>query len=72
MPVVLFGIARKAMLYRVLAILRSLAAGFHARRNLVLENLALRHPLLVLHRKVPSPAVRTYDRVFRASLCVLW
>lgn len=35
-----------AMLSLVLAALRSLAAGFRARRNIVLENLALRHQQL--------------------------
>ena len=40
------------MLSLVLASLRSMAAGFHVRRNLVLENLALRHQLLVLNRAV--------------------
>jgi hypothetical protein len=34
-----------AMLSLALAVLRSLAAGFRARRNLVLDNLALRHQL---------------------------
>lgn len=42
------------MYYLVLEILRSLAAGFYARRNLVLENLALRHQLLALNRKVAA------------------
>jgi hypothetical protein len=31
-------------------VLRSLVAGFLSRRNLVLENLAFRHQLLVLNR----------------------
>jgi len=39
------------------AVLRSVIAGFRARRNLVMENLALRHQLLVLNRKVKSPTV---------------
>jgi hypothetical protein len=45
------------MLSLVFAVRRSLAAGFHARRHLALENLALRHQLLVLNRtvKVPHP-----------------
>ena len=41
-----------AMLSLVLAVLRSLAGGFLARRHLVLENPALRHQLLVLNRTV--------------------
>ena len=36
----------------VFAVLRSLAAAFHSRRHLVIENLALRHQLLVLNRTV--------------------
>jgi transposase InsO family protein len=60
------------MISLVLEILRSLAAGFHARRNLVFENLALRHQLLVLHRTVHSPTFRTSDRVFWAALRACW
>lgn len=56
----------------VLAVLRSLAAGIQTRRNLVLENLALRHQLLVLNRKVKSPALRSSDRIFWAALCATW
>ena len=40
------------MLSLVVAILRSLAAAFHSRCHLVMENLALRHQLLVLNRTV--------------------
>jgi hypothetical protein len=40
------------MLSLVVAILRSLAAAFHSRRHLAMENLALRHQLLVLKRTV--------------------
>jgi hypothetical protein len=39
----------------VLAVLRSLVAGFHARRHFALENLALRHQLLVLNRTIKTP-----------------
>lgn len=52
-----------AMLSLVLDILRSVAAGFHSRRNLVLENVALRHQLLVLYRTVKSPTLRNSDRL---------
>ena len=52
--------------------LRSLIAGFRARRNLVLENLALRHQLLVLNRKVKSPTLRNSDRLFWATLSAIW
>ena len=60
------------MLSLVLAGLRSLAAGFHARRNLVLENLALRHQLLELNRTVKSPALRNSDRIFWAAVRAIW
>jgi hypothetical protein len=43
-----------ALLRLVFALLRSLVSGFHVRRNLVLENLALRHQLVVLSVAVPS------------------
>jgi hypothetical protein len=65
-------VACQAMPSLVLAILRSLAAGFHARRNLVLEYLTSRHQLLVLNRTVHSPALRTSDRLFWAALCAMW
>jgi len=47
-------------------------AGFLGRRNLVLENLALRHQLLVLNRKVKSPTLRNSDRLFWANLSAIW
>ena len=53
-----------AMLSLVLAVLSSLAAGFHVRRNLVLENLALRHQLLVLKRSIKNPALRNLRPAF--------
>lgn len=56
----------------LVAVLRSLIAGFRARRNLVLENLALRHQLLVLNRKVKSPTLRNSDRLFWATLSAIW
>ncbi len=61
-----------ATLSLVLAVLSSLAAGFHVRRNLVLENLALRHQLLVLKRSIKNPALRNSDRLFWAALSVMW
>jgi hypothetical protein len=61
-----------AMLSLVLAVLRSLAAGLHCRRNLVMENLALRHQLLVLKRTIMAPAIRNSDRLFWAALSAMW
>lgn len=60
------------MLSLIFAVLSSLTAGFHARQNLVLENLALRHQLLVLHRAVKSPALRNSDRLFWTALSAMW
>jgi hypothetical protein len=60
------------MLPLVLAVLRSLAAGFHSRRNLVMENLALRHQLLVMNRTVQASTLRHSDRLFWAALCAMW
>ncbi len=61
-----------AMLSLVFPFLRSLLSGFHVRRNLVLENLALRHQLLVLNRKVKTPPLRNCDRLFWATLRAIW
>jgi hypothetical protein len=58
--------------FLVLAVLSSLAAGFHVRRHLVLENLALRHQLLVLNRTAKTPALRSSDRLFWAALSAIW
>jgi hypothetical protein len=52
--VVRIGAGWIAMFSLVLAVRRSLAAGFHARRHLVLENLALRHQLMVLNCTVKA------------------
>jgi hypothetical protein len=41
-------------------------------RSLVLENLALRHQLVVLQRTVPRPRLRTADRLFWVLLSRLW
>jgi hypothetical protein len=61
-----------AMISLRLAVLRSLIAGFFVRRHLVLENLALRHQLLVLNRTVKSPTLRNSDRLFWAALSAMW
>ena len=48
-------------------ILTGLLRGVRTQRSLVLENLALRHQLVVLQRTVPRPRLRTADRLFFAS-----
>ncbi len=60
------------MLSLVIAFLRSLTAASHSRRHLVMENLALRHQLLVLNRTAKAPALRNSDQLFWAALCAMW
>ena len=60
------------MLSLVFAFLRSLTAASHSRRRLVMENLALRHQLLVLNRTAKAPALRNSDQLFWAALCAMW
>jgi hypothetical protein len=45
-------------------ILTGLLRGVRTHCALVLENLALRHQLVVLQRTVPRPRLRTADRLF--------
>lgn len=60
------------MLSLVTTALRTLAEGYYARRNLVLENLALRHQLLVLKRVIKAPVPRNSDWLFWAAFSALW
>ena len=53
-------------------ILIGLLRGVRTQRSLVLENLALRHQLVVLQRTVPRPRLRPSDRVFWVLLARLW
>jgi len=55
-----------------IAVLRSLAAGLLARHQLVLENLALRHRLLVLSRNAKRPRFRNPDRLLWVVLRAVW
>ena len=61
-----------AMVSLVLEMLRSLAAALQTRRHLTLENLPLRHQLMVLKRTVKPPILRNSDRSFWAALCAMW
>ena len=45
---------------------------FGSRAELIAENLALRHQLVVLQRSVPRPKLRQSDRVFWVWLSQLW
>ena len=53
-------------------IFTGLLRGVRTQRSLVLENLALRHQLVVLQRTVPRPRLRTADRLFWVLLSRLW
>ena len=55
----------------ILFVLRTLGAGFRPRRELLLENLALRHQLLVLNRNAERPRFRSHDRVGSKNSCGL-
>ena len=53
-------------------ILKGLLFALRTRRALVLENLALRHQLAVLHRTAPRPRLRPSDRLLWVLLSRLW
>ena len=61
------------MIIRLLGVLLgSAAAALKTRRNLALENLALRHQLSVLHTATPRPSLTDLDRLFWALLRRRW
>ena len=45
----------------LILLLRFAVAAFNGRRNLLLENLALHHQLLVLHRTAKRPRLTPLD-----------
>ena len=49
-----------------------LARSLCTRRNLLLENLALRQQLTILRERHPQPRFRTHDRLFWMLLSRLW
>jgi hypothetical protein len=49
-------------------VLGGLFRGVRTQRALVLENLALRHQLIVLRRSTPRPRLRPSDRLFYLGL----
>ena len=53
-------------------VVTGLLRGVRTQRALVLENLALRHQLAVLHRTAPRPRLRPSDRLFWGLLARLW
>ena len=56
----------------IFVVLRSLGATFQPRRQLLLENLALRHQLLVLNRTAGKPKFRNADRLLWICLRAVW
>ena len=53
-------------------ILRSAVSALGPRRDLALENLALRHQLAVLHRRSNRPQLEDHDRLFWIALKRVW
>jgi len=60
------------MLTFVFAVLRGVTSVLQTRRQLVLENLALRHQQLVLNRTTKTPTFRKCDRLFWVMLRTIW
>ena len=56
----------------VATLLRVLCSGFQAHQQLMLENLALRHQLVVLKRSVAKPKLRSSDRLLWVLLQQYW
>jgi transposase InsO family protein len=54
------------------AFLKTTSASFRARRDLALENLALRHQLAVLQRSTKRPRISRMDRAFWVVLSRIW
>ena len=62
----------RAMLSRLLALLRALLSAFQAHQSLVLENLALRQQIAALKHGNPKPKLSTWDRLFWVALRQVW
>jgi len=60
------------MIRWLIVLIRLVVAELKSRRNLLLENLALRHQLLVLSRKSRRPRLTPLDRALWASLSQTW
>jgi hypothetical protein len=56
----------------ILVVLRSLGAALQPRRRLLLENLALRHQLIVLNRNARKPRSSKPDRLLWVFLRAVW
>ena len=60
------------MIHASLIFISSLVSIFKLRRNLALENLALRQQLAVYQRRHPRPQLRLRDRLFWVWLSKIW
>jgi putative transposase len=60
------------MLTRLRSMLATVISGLRSRRELVLENLALRQQLAILGRRARRPKLTGTDRVFWIALSHLW
>ena len=55
-----------------LLLLRAITTACRGHHEVVLENLALRHQLRTLQRRVKRPHLRTRDRMFWVLLATAW
>jgi hypothetical protein len=55
-----------------LLLLRAITMACRGHHDVVLENLALRHQLRTLQRRVKRPHLRTRDRMFWVLLATAW
>src|SRR5713226_7703366 len=62
----------KAMLSLLRALLASVRAAFRTRRDLALENLALRQQLALFNQRAPHPPISSIDRAFWSWLSRLF
>jgi len=56
----------------VYALLATAQSSLRPQRELALENLALRQPMVILRRKTKSPKLTKTDRAFWVALSRLW
>jgi putative transposase len=56
----------------ILLLLRAITVACRGHHDVVLENLALRHQLRTLQRRVKRPHLRTRDRMFWVLLATAW
>ncbi len=60
------------MLGVLIAVLQSFVSALRSRQYLVLENVALRHQLMVIERQVSRPRITGSDRLLWVCLRSLW